>query len=152
MLNRFTKEAGAVVEQALGVALELGAANVEAEHLLLAVARSDGPMAVVLRGQGLSPEDLQPALTAETERSLAAVGITAERPRFTPFGGTPRLATATKVALEQALRAASDRSDRHIGARHVVLGVLQARRGTVPRALTLAGVDQEALRSAISAV
>jgi len=152
MFNRFTKTAGQVVEDAVEIAQTLGAAHVEAEHLLLAAARRDDPTAVVLRGHGLDFDGLEAALTAESERSLAAVGVTADRPRFTPFPGKPRFATSAKSALEGALKTATERSDRHIGSGHVVLGVLRPSRGTVPRALGLAGVDQEELRAAISGV
>lgn len=152
MFNRFTKGAGQVVEDAVALARELGASSVEAEHLLLAATRREDPTAVVLRGHGLDYDGLEAALEAETERSLAAVGVTAERPRFTPFPGTPRFSTSAKAALEGALRVATERSDRQIGAGHVVLGVLRPTRGTVPRALGLAGVNRDQLSAEISSV
>lgn len=152
MFNRFTKDARAIVEGAVEIAREAGASTVEAEHLLLAASRRDDATAVVLRGHGLDHEALELALAAETTRSLAAVGVTAERPQFTPFPGKPRFATSAKAALEGALKSATERSDRHIGSGHVVLGVLRPARGTVPRALSLAGVDPEELRAAISSV
>ena len=152
MFNRYTKGAGEVVTDAVEIAQSLGAAAVEAEHLLLAAARRDDATAVVLRGHGLDYDGLERALEAETERSLAAVGVTAERPRFTPFPGRPRMSTSTKSALEGALRAATERSDKHIGSGHVVLGVLRPTRGTVPRALSLAGVDKAELQAAVSSV
>ncbi|MDA0185295.1 hypothetical protein OJ997_33630 [Solirubrobacter phytolaccae] len=152
MFNRFTKGARGVVEDAVEIARELGASQTEAEHLLLAAARRDDPTAVVLRGHGLDYDGLEAALEAETGRSLAAVGVSAERPRFSPFPNKPRFATSAKSALEGALKAATERSDRHIGSGHVVLGVLRPTRGTVPRALGLAGVDQEELRQAVSTV
>lgn len=150
MLQRFTKDARAVVEAAVEIARERGASTVEAEHLLLAATRREDPTAIVLRGHGLDFDGLDRALEAETERSLAAVGVSAERPRFTPFPGKPRFATSAKAALEGALRTATERADRHIGSRHVVLGVLRPTRGTVPRALGLAGVDRDELSAAIS--
>ncbi|MDX6666976.1 MAG: Clp amino terminal domain, pathogenicity island component, partial [Solirubrobacteraceae bacterium] len=51
-----------------------------------------------------------------------------------------------KSALEGSFKAALARHDRAIGPRHILLGVLAPDRGTVPRALELAGVDREALR------
>ena len=41
MFNRFTKDARAIVRDAVEIAHELGASSVEAEHLLLAAARQD---------------------------------------------------------------------------------------------------------------
>ena len=152
MFNRFTKDAGAVVEDAVEIAREHGAATVEAEHLLLAASRRNDATAVVLRGHGLDYESLERALEAETERSLAAVGVSADRPRFTPFPGKPRFSTSAKSALEGALKTATERSDRHIGSGHVALGVLRPTRGTVPRALGLAGVNRDQLSAEISSV
>ena len=76
MFNRFTKGAGKLVTEAVDLAHELGSTTVEAEHLLLAAVRRDDAAATVLRGHGLDYDRLEAALTAETERSLAAVGVT----------------------------------------------------------------------------
>lgn len=152
MLNRFTKGAGKVVNEAVELAHELGATHVEAEHLLLAVTRRDDPAAIVLRAHGLDYDTLERALVAETERSLAAVGVAAAPPQFTRSADKPRFGTSAKVALEHAVKLAAERRDRHIGAGHVTLAVLRARRGTVPRALAIAGVDPEELGAAISSV
>ena len=146
MFERFTKDARAVVADAADVARELGAASIEAEHLLLAVTRSNGVAASVLRTQGLDEDALRHALAIETERSLAAVGVTAEAPAFSPYVSSPTLATSSKLALEHALRIAVARHDREIGARHLALAILQPARGTVPRALAIAGFDRDALR------
>jgi ATP-dependent Clp protease ATP-binding subunit ClpA len=105
MFNRFTKGAGEVVTDAVEIAQSLGAAAVEAEHLLLAAARRDDATAVVLRGHGLDYDGLERALEAETERSLAAVGVTAERPRFTPFR-TSTSARGTSCSASCGRRAA----------------------------------------------
>ena len=71
--------------------------------------------------------------------------MTAATPRFSPFVGTPRFAASSKLALERALRVAVARKDNFIGAEHVVLAILRAPTGTVPRALECAGVDRVAL-------
>lgn len=153
MFNRFTKGAGKVVNEAVELAHELGASHVEAEHLLLAVTRRhDDAAATVLHAHGLDYDALERALVAETERSLAAVGVAAAPPRFTRFTDKPRFGTSAKAALEQAVKLAAERKDRQIGAGHVTLAVLRARRGTVPRALAIAGVDPEALGAEISGV
>ena len=81
MFNRFTKGAGKLLSDAVDLAHDLGSPTVEAEHLLLAAVRRDDAAAVVLRGHGLDYDRLEAALTAETERSLAAVGVTATTPR-----------------------------------------------------------------------
>jgi ATP-dependent Clp protease ATP-binding subunit ClpA len=149
MFNHFTQGARRAAHDAPGVARELGDSTVEAEHLLLAIARRDDAASRVLRDAGLDFDGIAAALAAESERSLAAVGVSAERPTFSPFVETPRFATSAKWALEQSLRIALERGDRRIGSGHVVLAILRAERGTVPRALAIAGVDREELATEI---
>ena len=152
MLNRFTKEARLVVGDSILVARDLGAPSVEAEHLLLAVAKADAPVSRVLSDAGLDFDGLTAALHAETTRSLAAVGVTADALSFSPFVERPRLATSAKLTLERALKAALARSDKHIGSTHITLGALRATTGTVPRALECAGVDRVALTRKVEAL
>jgi len=150
MFNRFTREARRAAEDAVGVARDLGASTVEAEHLLLAVAELDDPVAHVLRAHGLDYDGIAAALAAETERSLAAVGISADNLTFSPFVERPRYATSAKWALELSLRVALERGESRIGTKHVVLGVLRAAHGTVPRALEIAGVDRAELTARVA--
>jgi ATP-dependent Clp protease ATP-binding subunit ClpA len=152
MLNRFTKEARLVVGDAVVVARDLGATTVEAEHLLLAVAKADAPVARVLGDAGLDFDGLAAALNAETARSLAAVGVTADALFFSPFVERPRFATSAKLVLERALRVAVARKAKHIGSEHITLGALRATTGTVPRALECAGVDRVALSRRVEAL
>jgi ATP-dependent Clp protease ATP-binding subunit ClpA len=150
--ERFTKDARRIVGEATEIARELGSSTVEAEHLLLAATREDSPVARVLHEHGLDFDGLASALVAETTRSLAAVGVTAEPLHFSPFVERPRFATSSKLALERALRVAVARADRHLGVRHIVLGALRASAGTVPRALECAGVDRVELSARVEAL
>jgi ATP-dependent Clp protease ATP-binding subunit ClpA len=150
MFERFTKDARAVVKDAEAEARRLGAPAIEAEHLLLAMALHPGtPAARVLAETGLDHEAIVAALEAETERSLLAVGIVPSE--LEPPGGAVatlgriRMGASAKLALERALRAALGRNDRRIVALHILLGVLKAQAGTVPRALALADVDRAGL-------
>jgi ATP-dependent Clp protease ATP-binding subunit ClpA len=137
MFNRFTKDARRVVKEAQEQARRRGDRSIEAEHLLLAL---DVP--------GLLRDEIAGALDAEEERALAAVGVSrhdfdlpapAPNPRNLPFG------TSAKAALERALRAAVERRDSRIEERHVLLGVLGATEGRVPRALRIAGAEPSEL-------
>jgi len=145
MFNRFTKDARTVVVAAREEALAAGSSTVEAEHLLLALARRPHP---VLQRANLDAEAVTEALAAETAASLAAVGVdwdVASRART----GEPRFAASAKLALERALPVAVQRGDHRLTSDHVLLGVLEADIGTVPRALKLAGVDRAGLRAAV---
>jgi len=146
VFNRFTEDARSAVTEATDEARELGSPTVEAEHLLLALTRSDNAAAAALRAKGLDHDAVAEALAAETERSLAAVGVSADAVPFSPYVSAPKLATSSKLVLEHALRIAVARRDREITARHLALAILQPDRGTVPRALAIAGFDRDALR------
>jgi ATP-dependent Clp protease ATP-binding subunit ClpA len=151
LFNRFAGDARAVVADATRVARELGSPRMEAEHLLLAVARRDSPAARALAGAGLDAETLQGALERETERSLAAVGVAAEAGPFSPWVGEPRFGTSAKLAMERAVRVAAARGDRRLQAGHLALGILRAPVGTIPRALAIAEVDPAAVNDAVTA-
>ena len=152
MFERFTRDARTVVKAAEAEAVELGSATIEAEHLLLAVARQDpetSAAAAALMACALDHDGVLDALDAERVRSLAAVGIAASDFDIAPVAVAhkPRFAASAKTALERAVRAALARDDRRIDGGHLLLGVLQAEAGTVPRALAQAGVDRDELRT-----
>lgn len=155
IFNRFTKDARRVVEQARVEAHETGATTIEAQHLLLALTRQNDPATTdTLASAGLDHGGVLAALAAERDAALAVVGVSVadyHLPAPTSRGSAPdlRFATSAKAALEQALQAASERDDRRIEAAHVLLGLLAAERGTVPRALEAAGVGRRELREAV---
>ena len=145
MAIRFVVQARAIVRQAEKEAAVAGSPQIEAEHLLLAMAGENGIEARnVLASVGLDRDAIRAALDREFRQSLAAAGVTL------PPGGLPaasrdpnrrvRLAASGKLVLERALKAAAGRGQIQPG--HLLLGVLAAQAGTVPRALALAGVDQ----------
>jgi hypothetical protein len=58
-------------------------------------------------------------------------------------------AQPAKTALERSLRVSLERADRRIGTGHVLIGLLRAEAGTVPRVLEAAGVDRFDLTVAV---
>jgi ATP-dependent Clp protease ATP-binding subunit ClpA len=155
MFERFTKDARVVVTDAEAEARAGGMGSIEAEHLLLAATRRDSPAARALAELGLDRAGVVGALEAETERSLLAVGITPSElePPGPPASTVGRLrpGASFKLALERTLRVAVGRGDRRIETGHVVLGVLRAEAGTVPRALEFAGVDRAVVADRVAA-
>jgi ATP-dependent Clp protease ATP-binding subunit ClpA len=147
MFERFTKDARATVRDARREALAAGDDTIEAEHLLLALAVRDEFHAL-----GLDRDALAQALAEENRRSLASVGVNLEEiepPAATRARRDPRFATSSKLALHRALSAAQKRGDRHLGAGHVLLGVLSAQHGRAARALRIAEIDVDSLRAQI---
>jgi ATP-dependent Clp protease ATP-binding subunit ClpA len=155
MFERFTREARTAVKLAEAEARELGSPTIEAEHLLLALTRQGADTAAgeALAEVGLDHERLTEALASERERSLLAVGISIgdfDLPAPRP-SAKPRFAAGAKSTLEQALRSSVGRGDRRIEGAHVLLGLLRAEAGTVPRALAEAGVDRTELNDRTAA-
>jgi len=147
MFNRFVKSARQVAEEAGRTANGLGSPTVEAEHVLLAVARTDVAARHLLAEAGLEEEGLLDALEAEERISLAAIGLSSAdvETRFSPWCTAPRWSTSGKRVMEGALRVAAARGDNRIVPAHILVSALSATRGTVPRALDAAGVDRAAL-------
>jgi ATP-dependent Clp protease ATP-binding subunit ClpA len=151
IFGRFTGEARRVVRCSEREAFDLGSPAIEAEHLLLALTGTDeATMAAV----GLDRETVVLALETERERSLMAVGIAAGDIDVPPrrVEGHARMAASAKTALERAVKAAAARKDRRIVGGHILLGILQAEAGTVPRALALAGLDRAELKDRAAAL
>jgi D-alanyl-D-alanine carboxypeptidase len=154
MLSRFAKDAREVVVAAQREARELGAESVEAEHLLLALTGSPGSAQRALAAFGLDRQGVLAALELEWTRSLAAAGVSGAPPfRSTGAGADGHLpfSPSAKLALERALQHAVVRKDRRICTGHVLLGLVQARVGTVPRAFEAANVDTDELQAQIEA-
>ena len=136
-----------------------GRSEVEAEHLLLALAADRRtPVATLLAEHGLDHEAILHALRVERERSLAAVGI-AEPPDAARLAavraiGRPRWGSSTQDAFRFANDGATraGRQGRHgTTTEDVLFGILSLELGTVPRALAYAGVDRLALREIVKA-
>ncbi len=145
MFNRFVKDAREIATQAQEIARRLASPTVEAEHLLLALAeRPSTSTQKVLAEAGLDHEGILEALDRENERSLAAVGVSASGFNLPPVAdpAKPQWATSAKLALERSLKVAASRDDHRIEPGHILLGVLRAPAGTVPRALEDAGIER----------
>lgn len=61
--------------------------------------------------------------------------------------GNPKLAASAKLAIERALTVTAKRGQRRITSANLLLGLLGAEHGRVPRALQLAGIDRHELRA-----
>ena len=124
-----------------------GSATVEAHHLLLVIAGDAGTAAArALVAAGLDRDRVRAALDREFEQSLAAVGVSASAfgvPPATPDPHRqPHPGASIQLALERAARAAGGAE---LQPAHLLVGILRADAGPVPRALALAGVDRVGL-------
>ncbi|MFC8719404.1 Clp protease N-terminal domain-containing protein [Kitasatospora sp. NPDC057198] len=131
-----------------------GSATTDAHHLLLALATTDSDRqtgrqpdtaARLLAAAGLDRDAVRAALDREFEHSLRTVGVSPDAhglPAPTPGGERPRLGASSKLAMERGFTAARKKD---LTSAHLLLGVLCAEVGTVPRALALSGVDRTGL-------
>jgi ATP-dependent Clp protease ATP-binding subunit ClpA len=155
VFERFTRDARDVVKRSHEEAARLRSPTVDAEHLLLALAApGSGPPATVLADAGLDREGLLAAFDAELQGTLEAIGLPATRllEQAPPSGGrSPRWGQSAKLALERSVKAAAARRDRRLLPEHILLGVLRAEVGTVPRALQASGVEARELAARTAA-
>lgn len=147
-MTRFDTFLAAVLEQAGREARDDGSSTVEAHHVLLAIAGSGEPSTGrLLSSVGLDQGTIREALGLEFEHSLAAAGVSlgradVPRPNLTREPSPP-LGSSVKLALERGLGATGRKRD--LRPAHLLIGILRAPVGTVPRALALAGVDRATL-------
>jgi ATP-dependent Clp protease ATP-binding subunit ClpA len=148
-----------ILERGRAEARRSGSAAVEAEHLLLALAAQPGTSVHrVLAAAELGRDAILVALDREFAASLRAAGVELSDFDLPVATADPQrvlgLGSSAKLVLERAVRRAGLGPGR-IRPAHLLLGVLEAEVGTVPRALALAGVDRVELvqrtRAALSA-
>ncbi len=134
---------------AQGEARDLGSPTIEAEHILLALIDTPGTAAGrLLRENGVGRERLMAALHEENRRALAYVGVqglTDEQQRASRISRTPHWGASAKDALVRTHQVASGQRRGRCDTTDLLVGVLQATIGKVPRALSLAGVDSAGL-------
>ena len=140
----------AVVMRAIDEAIRRGAPNVEAEHLLLAIAAGREVAARTLAEFGLDHGAVDAALRGEREHALRAAGIepVAEERLQSTRRSRPGWGASVREAFRRAPYRARSRPDRErLAIADTLIGILRADLGTVPRALAYAGVDRAALIS-----
>ena len=152
---RFDTYIKAVFARAEHEASDDGAATIEPQHVLLAVAAQDGTDAQrVLDAAGLGYAALKEALHREFAKSLSTAGVSLDAfdlPRATPDPKHhPQLGGWFKPAMERVTGAS--RGTKDLGSRHLLLGLLEPSVGTIPRALALSGVDRTALIERVRSV
>ncbi|WP_420110784.1 Clp protease N-terminal domain-containing protein [Pseudactinotalea sp.] len=147
--QKLNKSLTRVLERAIEEATARRAPVVEAEHLLLTLASDETLEARrVLTEVGLNHETISDALLHERQESLSAVGIepvSEELFAATPRQSRPGWGTSTKEAIQRGKAVSGQDGRRRPAETELLLGILTATLGTVPRVLAYAGVDRSAL-------
>lgn len=142
----FDKYLHAVRTRAEAEARASGSATIEANHLLLAVATQEHTAARrILEASGLDYQALKEAFHREFVASLEVAGValdTFDLPQPTPDPSRrPRPGAFFRVTMERTMASRRMREPGP-GSSHLLLGILDAEVGTVPRALSMAGVNR----------
>ncbi len=153
MPERSAPRPHAVLRRARAEACALGSPTVEAEHVLLAISVQKGTRAQqILDAAGLDHDAISAALDREFEESLSAAGVSLSSfdlpARRRRADREPQWGASAKLAIQRAHTASKAGPGRHMEPTHLLVGILRAQGGTVPRALALAGVDRALLTSA----
>ena len=134
--ERFTRRARQVVVLAQEEAEGLGHTRVGTEHLLLGLLRSED--------DAVAPALGETGVTLDAAREKVRETVTGEGARRrVPF------TRAAKRTLDAALGEARALGDRHVGAEHILLGLLADDRAGGRRILLELGADPDALRSSL---
>jgi ATP-dependent Clp protease ATP-binding subunit ClpA len=147
MFQRFAGDARRIALEANSIAAGLGSPSIEAEHLLISLAGTPDPAGAALRDAGLTPEELRDAIKRDVERVLARVGIDVSGVDLSANcrRTNPRWGASAKQGIERAALEAKRRGDKQIRCQHLLLGLLGAEHGTVPRLLAAEGIDRDEL-------
>ena len=145
------REVMALLRRAEEEARVLGAPACEAEHILLALVDGPGKSApAVLSSLGLSRERITEGLERELATALAGAHIhLADVPRAPEWGDGSRVrwgASAQRVAERSIGESPDDASLR------LLLAIVHAEAGVIPRLLTELGVSAPEVETAVSRV
>jgi ATP-dependent Clp protease ATP-binding subunit ClpA len=150
-MSAFTKYVRTTLAQAGREAQLDRASRIEAQHVLLAIsAQADTQAARILNSVGLDRRALRDALEREYAHSLRVAGVSLEafalpRREVTEETGGDAPVTDLGTSVRSALERGVCGVRRNPRPEHLLLGILGAEHGTVPRALALAGIDRGVL-------
>jgi ATP-dependent Clp protease ATP-binding subunit ClpA len=172
MLERFTRNARALVVGAQGVATRAGAPEVRPAHLLESLVATDSVLAMKLLADLGAPGDevrrvvrglatqYSDGLDADDAEALKLFGIDLDDVLSRVEGdladsggpiptGHKRFARQTKKALELSLREAQQLGDNFIGTEHLLLGLIRTGDATVLQTLAAFDLDFADVRRAV---
>lgn len=136
--ERFTMRARAALEQARGIAVDMGHNYVGTEHLLLSLFQVDGGLAFeALARLGITRAMVEKQVASRTE-------LTTTGSMYNP-GFTPRAAKALAEAVNEAL----DLGHNYIGTEHLLLGLFRGQDSLAKTVLEELGARADAVRAIV---
>ena len=142
--DQLTQRAQEAILQAQEISARYSHAQVDVEHLLLALIEQEGGLASsILQKMGVDPEPIKARVDAELEKLPKVQGGLADR-----LYTTQRL----NKALQTAQQEAAGFKDEYISAEHLFLSIAGLGDGAAGAALKAAGVDREGILKALTEI
>ncbi len=142
-LNKYTQKAQEALAQAQSLAGDYSHAQIEPEHLLLALlTQENGVAPQIVQRLGISPAALQEGL----ERALAG--------RAKAYGATVQvgLSRPLQEVLRQAEREADAMRDEYVSTEHLLLALADRKAGDAGATLIRLGITRDAILQALTAI
>src|SRR5690349_15773210 len=133
-INKFTEKAQESVLAAQSLAEQMNHAQIEPEHLLLAlVEQSDGIVPELLKKMGTDPKPFAAALREELARMPQAYG-----------GSTPSMSPRFRKVVDEAQAEATRLKDEFVSTEHLLIGITaEAGKNVSSRLLKQANVTKD---------
>src|SRR5690606_20460920 len=139
LASRISEQSEALLQEAARHAAEFGRAEVDTEHLLLAL--SDSDVVKTILGQfKIKVDDLKRQIESEAKRG--------DKPFEGEIGVSPRV----KDALSRAFGASNELGHSYVGAEHFPIGLAEEGEGLTANLLRRYGLTPQALRQRVSKV
>jgi ATP-dependent Clp protease ATP-binding subunit ClpB len=142
-LNKFTEKAQEAVLASPQLASELNHAQVDPEHLLVAlVEQAEGVVPSVLRKAGADPAQIARSLREHLGRQPKAYG-----------GAEPHLSPRLRVVLDAAQAEAKSMQDEYVSTEHLLLGVLsEPGKSPANDLLKTRGITRDSVLASLTAI
>ena len=135
-LNKYTQKSLEAVQSARELAVQNGHQQLEQAHLLLALLRQEGGLVPqLLRRMGVTVESLEAAVQTEL-RKIPSVKASREADRF-------YISADADAAMTAAENQAAAMKDEFVSVEHLLLGLLEAARGSVKNLLETYRIAKE---------
>ena len=139
LASRISEQSEALLQEAAKHAAEFGRAEVDTEHLLLALADSD-VVKTILGQFKIKVDDLKRQIESEAKRG--------DKPFEGEIGVSPRV----KDALSRAFVASNELGHSYVGPEHFLIGLAEEGEGLAANLLRRYGLTPQALRQQVSKV
>ncbi len=142
-LNRFTEKAQQAVVGAQQLAQALGHAQIEPEHLLIALLEQpDGVAPAVLRKMNADPADLARTMRSEIAKGPQAYG-----------GAEPGISPRLKLVVDLAEAEAGRLKDEYVSTEHLLIAIAgETGRSPAAKLLTSRGITRDGIFAALTSV